>query len=65
MPTLAGLISATDSQIYPEDSQLQNIAKDVFVRRKLWDENINLAISDSDTDRSSRELQETTSTKLS
>jgi hypothetical protein len=40
MPVLARLIYESDQRLYPDDPSTRDIAKRVFEKRKLWDQNI-------------------------
>ncbi len=42
MPMLARLIYEADARVYPNDSKFRDLAKEVFQKRELWNENIDL-----------------------
>ncbi|MCU0566902.1 MAG: hypothetical protein MUF49_09925 [Oculatellaceae cyanobacterium Prado106] len=47
MPMLARLIYEADARVFPQDSKFRDIAKEIFQQRELWNENIDLTVSDS------------------
>ncbi|MDJ0733689.1 MAG: hypothetical protein QNJ47_06305 [Nostocaceae cyanobacterium] len=46
MPMMARLIYEADAQIYSDDSKFRDIAREVFQKRYLWDERLNLKAPD-------------------
>jgi hypothetical protein len=46
MPMMARLIYEADAQVYRDDSKFRDIAKEVFQKRELWNEQLNLKAPD-------------------
>lgn len=46
MPMLAQLIYIADARVFPDDSQFRDIAKEVFLKWELWNEQFDLSAPD-------------------
>jgi hypothetical protein len=46
MPTLARLVYEADARVFPNDSKFRDLAKQVFIERKLWNDQIDLKAPD-------------------
>ncbi len=53
MPMLARLMIEADARVFPKDSRFRDIAKEVFVKRELWNDNIDLSIPETSDSHSS------------
>jgi hypothetical protein len=58
MPMLARLMVEADSRVFPYDSRFRDIAKEVFLNRELWNDNIDLTVPDANVGQAFRGLED-------
>jgi hypothetical protein len=64
MPMLARLMIEADARVFPHDSRFRDIAKDVFVSRELWNDNLDLMVPDAQVGQAFRGLEDADPTTL-
>lgn len=57
MPMLARLMIEADARVFPHDSHFREIAQAVFVNRELWNDSIDLSVSDSNVGKAFQGLE--------
>jgi hypothetical protein len=65
MPMLARLMYEADARVFPYDSRFRDIAKEVFVNRELWNDQIDLTVPDVNVGQAFKEMAGADPTTLS